>query len=321
MDEIIRMLVAALALAIASPVHSQARFPEKPVKIIVGFPPGTSTDTLTRLVAVRMSEGLGQPLVVENKPGAGSSIGAETVARSAPDGYTLLASSSANTINPSLYKLSFDLQHDLAPIGLIAEAPLLLIVHPSAGVQTVQQLIAMARGKPGALVYGSSGIGTFVHLNGELFKMNSGANLGHIPYKGSSQAIADLLSGQIQVLFTPASTAIPHVRAGKALALGVIGRQRSSALPDVPTLAEAGVPGLEASLWSGLHAPAGTPPAIIERLNHELQRVLALPDIKAQLAAQSNDPLPGTSTQFARIIRDDTEKWARVVKTAGIKSE
>jgi tripartite-type tricarboxylate transporter receptor subunit TctC len=291
------------------------------VKIVGGFPPGTSTDTLTRLVSARMSEGLGQALVVENKPGAGSSIAAESVARSAPDGYTLLASSSANTINPSLYKLSFDFQRDLAPVGLIGEAPLLLIVHPSAGVHSVRQLIDAAKAKPGALVYGSSGIGTFVHLNGELFNMNSGANLGHIPYKGSSQAIADLLSGQIPVLFTPASTAIPHVKAGKALALGVIGRQRSSALPEVPTLAEAGVPGLQASLWSGLHAPAGTPSAIVERLNHELQRVLALPEIKAQLAAQSNDPLPGTSEQFARVIRDDMERWARVVKTAGIKSE
>ena len=317
----LRLVVAALAVVIALAAQAQSRFPEKPVKIVVGFPPGTSTDTLARLVAARMSEGLGQPLVVENKPGAGSSIAAEMVARSAPDGYTLLASSSANTINPSLYKLSFDFQHDLAPIGLIAEAPLLLIVHPSAGVQNVQQLIAAAKAKPGALVYGSSGIGTFVHLNGELFKMNSGANLGHIPYKGSSQAIADLLSGQIQVLFTPASTAIPHVKAGKALALGVIGRQRSATLPDVPTLAEAGVPGLQASLWSGLHAPAGTPSAVVERLNHELQRALALPDVKAQLAAQSNDPLPGTSEQFARVIRDDMERWARVVKTAGIKSE
>jgi tripartite-type tricarboxylate transporter receptor subunit TctC len=243
------------------------------------------------------------------------------VARAAPDGYTLLASSSANTINPSLYKLAFDFQRDLAAIGLIAEAPLLLIAHPSAGVQTVQQLVAAAKAKPGALAYGSSGIGTFVHLNAELFKMNSGADLAHVPYKGSSQAIADLLSGQIQVLFTPASTAIPHVRAGKVIALGIIGRQRSPALPDVPTVTETGVPGQEASLWSGINAPAGTPPAIVERLNRDLQRVLGLQEVKAQLAVQGSDPLPGSSEQFARIIRDDIEKWARVVKAAGVRSE
>jgi tripartite-type tricarboxylate transporter receptor subunit TctC len=316
-----RFVFCLLSLVIASAVSAQSRYPDKPVKIVVGFPPGTSTDTLTRLIAPKLSDGLGQPVVVENKPGAGSSIAAEMVARSGADGYTLLASSSANTINPALYKLSFDFQRDLAAIGLIAEAPLLVIAHPSAGVHNVEQLIAAAKAKPGKLTYGSSGIGTFVHLNGELFKMTSGADLAHIPYKGSSQAIADLLSGQIQVLFTPASTAIPHVKAGKALALGIIARQRSPALPEVPTLAEAGVPGQDASLWSGLNTPAGTPRDIVERLNRELQKALALPEVKLQLAAQSNDPLPGTPEQFAKVIRDDLEKWGRVVKTAGVKGE
>ena len=316
-----RTLLSLLALAFASTVLAQGRYPEKPIRVVVGFPPGTSTDTLTRLVATRMSDALGQPLVVENRPGAGSSIAAEQVARSAPDGYTLLASSSANTVNPALYKLAFDFERDLAPIGLIAEAPLLLVAHPGAGVQSVQELISAAKAKPGALAYGSSGVGSFVHLNGELFKINTGTNLAHVPYKGSSQAIADLLSGQIPLLFTPASTAIPHVKAGKALALGVISPRRSPALPDVPTMGEAGVRGQEAALWSGLHAPAGTPRDVIERLNRELQKTLSMPEVKTQFAAQSNDPLPGSPEQFAKVIRDDIERWARVVKTANIKAE
>ena len=316
-----RLVLLLLALALPSVPNAQGRYPEKPVRVIVGFPPGTSTDTLTRLVTTRMADSLGQPIVVENRPGAGSSIAAEQVARAPADGYTLLASSSANTVNPALYKLSFDFERDLTPIGLIAEAPLLLIAHPSAGVKTVQELIAAAKAKPGGFSYGSSGIGSFVHLNGELFKINTGTNLAHVPYKGSSQAIADLLSGQIPLLFTPASTAIPHVKAGKAIALGVISPRRSAALPDVPTMAEAGVRGQEAALWSGLHAPAGTPREVIQRLNAELQKALAQPELKAQFAAQSNDPLPGSPEQFAKVIRDDIERWARVVKTANIKGE
>jgi tripartite-type tricarboxylate transporter receptor subunit TctC len=317
-----KLVFLLLALALAPAAHAQGRYPDKPVKILVGFPPGTSTDTLTRLVTARMSESLGQPFVVENKPGAGSTIAAEQVARAAPDGYTLLASSSANVVNPALLKqIPFDFQKDLAPIGLIAEAPLLLIAHPSTGLKTVQQLIAAAKAKPGGLAYGSSGIGSFVHLNGELFKMTAGVDLAHVPYKGSSQAISDLLSGQIPLLFTPASTAIPHVRAGKAVALGILSRQRSGGLPEVPTMSEAGVPGLEFALWSGLHAPAGTPREVIERLHRELQKTLAQPDIRERLAAQANDPLPGTPEQFAKMIREDIERWTRVVKTAGIKSE
>ena len=315
------LAMVTIAAIFPSAIKAQTRYPDKPIKVLVGFPPGTSTDTLTRLIVGRMSDGLGQQIVVENRPGAGSSIAAEQVARSAPDGYTLLASSSANTINPSLYRLNFDFQRELSAIGAIAEAPLLIIAHSSAGAQSISQLIAVAKAKPGGLSYGSSGVGTFVHMNGELFKMNTGTNIAHIPYKGSSQAIADVLSGQINILFTPASTAIPHVRSGKVVALGVIGRKRSQSLPEVPTLGESGVSGLDASLWSGLNAPTGTPTAIIDRLNRELQRTLAIPEIRSQLFAQSNDPLPGTSEQFAMMIKDDIEKWARVAKTAGIKGE
>ena len=317
---LVRLLSLVLCVCAGSAL-GQGTWPDKPLKILVGFPPGTSTDTLTRMVANHIAERLGQPVVIENRPGAGSSSAAEAVVHAAADGYTLLASSTANAINPSLYHLSFDLEKDLRPVGAIAEAPLLLITPPGLGVHTIAQLVALSRSKPDALVYGSSGVGTFSHLNGELFKMVSGAQLTHVPYKGSSQAIADLLSGQIQVLFTPASTAIQHVKAGKAVALAVIGRRRSAELPDVPTMAQVGLGRLDASLWSGLHAPAGTPNAVIDRLNRELQVSLSLPEVRAQIAAQSNDALPGTPEQFAQAIHEDIVKWAHVVQAAAIKPE
>lgn len=321
MKRVACLLLGALALLAAAGALSQGSYPDKPVKIVVGFPPGTTGDVIARLMAPKLAEGLGQQILIENKPGAGSSIAAEAVARAPADGYTLLLSTIANTINPSMGKLSFDFAHDLAPVALLAEAPGLLVAHPSAGVQNVHELIAAARARPGAILYGSSGNGTFTHLYGELFNLASEVKLVHVPYKGSSQALTDLLAGRIQLLFTPASTVIPHVKAGTLTALGAIGRQRLAALPKVPTLSESGIPGFEASLWFGLNAPAGTPRNVIERLNREVNRVLALPEVKGPLAAQSIDAVPGTSDAFATLIRKDTEKWARVVKTAGVKSE
>lgn len=321
MKRLAHCLLAVLGLSLAGSVFAQARYPEKPIRIVVGFVPGTSTDLLARVAATKMAELLGQSVVVENRPGAGSSIAAGEVARAAPDGYTLLASSSANTINPALYALTFDLERDFAPIGAIGEAPLLLAVHPSVGAKSVREFVAISKARPGTLAYGSSGVGTFIHLNGELFKLTTGADVRHVPYKGSSQAIADLLSNQIQAIFAPTSTAISHIRAGKVVALAITGRQRSPALPEIPTLTEAGAPGQESALWTGLHAPAGTPAPIVLRLNHELQRALAAPDVAKQLEAQLNTPLPGSSEQFAKTIRDDIERWGRVVKTGGIKPE
>jgi tripartite-type tricarboxylate transporter receptor subunit TctC len=320
MKRIAVVLAGALVFAAAG-AWAQGGYPDKPVKIVVGFPPGTTGDVIARLIAPGLAEGLGQQVVIENKPGAGSSIAAEAVAHSPADGYTLLVSTIANTINPSLFRLNFDFARDLAPVTLLAEAPGLLVAHPSAGAQDTQGLIAAAKAKPGAILYGSSGNGTFTHLYGELFNLATGVKLAHVPYKGSSQAVTDLLAGRIQLLFTPASTLIPHVRAGTIRALGAIGRQRLAALPEVPTLAEAGVPGFEASLWFGLNAPAGTPRDVVERLNREVNRVLALPDVKVKLAAQSIDALPGSIDQFGALIRQDLDKWARVVKTAGVKIE
>ena len=318
MKKILLCAAAALTLAVSGQASPQT-YPDKPVRIIVGFPPGTTGDVIARIMAPKLSESLGQPVVVENRPGAGSSIGAELVARAPADGYTLLLSTIANTINPSLYKgLSFDFSKDLAAITLLAEVPGLLVAHPSLP-DSVQALVAAEKAKPGEISYGSSGNGTVTHLWGELFNVVTGAKLSHVPYKGSSQAVTDLLSGRLGLLFSPASTVVPHVKAGTMRPLGAIGRQRIAVLPDVPTLAEAGVAGFEASLWFGLNAPAGTPRTIIDRLNREVARVLALPEVRAQLAGQTIEVATGSSEQFTLLIRQETEKWARVVQAAGVK--
>lgn len=316
----IAVLLATLSLFAAPTVYAQPAFPDRPVRIVIGFPPGTTADLIARLIAPKMSESLGQPVVVENRPGGGSSIAAESVVRAPADGSTLLLSTIANTINPSLFKLGFDFAKDLAPIALLAEAPALLVAHPSAP-HTTQELVAAAKAKPGEVVYGSSGNGTVTHLYGELFNLAAGVKITHVPYKGSSQAVTDLLAGRIQLLFTPASTVIPHVKAGTLKALGAIGGKRLPALPDVPTLAESGIAGFDAALWFGLNAPAAVPTAALERLNREAIRALGLPEVKSQLAAQSVEPVPSSREAFAAFIVKDTEKWARVVRTAGIKSQ
>jgi len=316
-----RRAMGALAAALLLGAHpAWAQYPDKPVRILVGFPPGTTGDVVARLLAPRMSEGLAQQVIVENRPGAGSSIAAEAVARASADGYTALLSTIANAINPSLYKLSFDFEKDLAPVALLAETPGLVVAHPSAPAN-VRDLVAAAKARPGTLAYGSSGNGTVTHLWGELFNVVTGAKLTHVPYKGSSQAVTDLLAGRIALLFTPASTVVPQVKADKLRALGVIGRRRLPALPEVATLAETGVPGFEASLWFGLNVPAATPAGAVQRLNKEALRSLAAPELIAQLAAQSIDAVPGSSEEFAALIRQETQKWARVAQAAGVKSE
>ena len=294
---------------------------DKPLRLVTGFPPGTTADVIARLMAPKLTEGLGQQVIVENRPGAGSSIAAESVARSPADGSTLLVSTIANTINPALYKLGFDFTRDLTPIALLAEAPGLLVASAEMPVNSARDLIAAAKAAPGTILYGSSGNGTVTHLYGELFNLGTGVKLGHVPYKGSSQAVTDLLAARIQLLFTPASTVVPHVRAGKIKALAAIGRKRLAALPEVPTLAEAGIAGFESGLWFGLNAPAGTPRPMIERLNREVLRVLEHPEIRAQLATQSIDAAGGSPEQFGELIRSDTAKWARVVETARIKAD
>ena len=315
--KLIMAFLAALSLSTGATAQT---YPASPIKIIVGFPPGVPGDVMARIMAAKLAEGLGQPVVVENKPGAGSSIGADFVAKSAPDGYTLFISSIANSVNHNVNKVSFHLAEDLAPISLVADVPGLLVAHPSAP-GTLKELIAAAKAKPNDFSYGSSGPGTSTHLYGELLNLTTGTKLVHIPYKGSSQAVTDLLAGRIQVMFTPASTVLPHVRAGKLKALAAIGQARVSALPDTPTFAEAGIAGYESAFWFGLNAPAGTPKAIVERLNKETVRVLALPEVRAQLIAQSIEPASSTSERFGEFLRQDIAKWARVVKAAGVKPE
>jgi tripartite-type tricarboxylate transporter receptor subunit TctC len=320
MKSVIRCLSAVLALAAISPVLAQRGYPDKPIKLVVGFPPGTAADIIARIVAPKLGDGLGQPVVVDNKPGAGSNIGAELAARAAPDGYTLLVGTSANVISDSLYKLSFNFSADLAPIALVAEVPGIVVAHPS-GPNSIAELIAAAKANPGQITYASSGSGTITHLWAELFALTTGAKLAHVPYKGSAPATIDLLAGRVTLQFTPASTVVPHVKAGKLKALASIGHQRLAALPEIPTLTESGIAGFEESLWFGFNAPAKTPPAIVERLSTETIRVLNLPEVKHQLDVQSIAALPGTSEQYRALIKRDTQKWAEVIRAAAVKIE
>ena len=312
-------LASLFALAASASAQPQS-WPSKPLRIVVGFPPGASADVAARLVAAKMSESLGQSVLIENKPGAGSNIATESVVRAPADGYTLLLGTIANTINASLSKnLSFDFGKDLAPVTSLASLPNLLVVNPSLGVSTVQELVATAKRKPGEILYGSSGNGTGPHLSGELFNLMAGVKLTHVPYKGSPQAMTDLLGGRVQAMFAPASTALPHIKAGTLKALAVSSAKRTGSSPELPTIAESGLPGFETSVWFGLLAPTGTPRDIIERLNREANRALADPAVKTQFAAQGIDGMGGTAEQFAAYIKDETAKWARVVQASGAK--
>src|SRR6185312_6367209 len=296
-------LIAAFIVAAAASALAQD-YPTRPVTIIVGYPAGTPVDTIARVIAGKLTERAGRPFLVENKPGAGSSIGAAYVAKSAPDGYTLYLSSIANTTNPAFNKLSFDFADDLAPISQVCDVPVLLVV-PSSGPRSVADLVTQARAKPGSFSFGSSGAGTATHLFAELFARETGTSLAHIPYKGSSQAVVDLLAGRIQIMFSPAGTVLSHLKTGELRALAVSGNHRVAGLPDVPTFDEAGVKHLDFSLWFGLNTTAGTPKPVIEQLNKQVGAVLALPDVKAQLAPQMIFPVSTTSDAFGAFIRED----------------
>jgi tripartite-type tricarboxylate transporter receptor subunit TctC len=317
-----RQTLALLTSLGVGQAWAQAGYPNKPVRVVIGFPAGTTGDVVMRILAPLLSDLMGQPVIVENRPGAGSSIAAEAIARSRPDGYTLLLSTTANVINPSLYPgLSFDFLRDLTPVTMLGEAPALLVGHPSLNAKTLPELVALAKARPDSMSFASSGNGTFTHLYGELFNQTQGVRLTHIPYKGSSQALTDLLAGRVSLLFTPASTVMAHVKAGTLKAFGLIGRQRLAALPDVPSFAEAGIADFESALWFGLNAPAGTPVDIVERLGKDLATVLARPEVRAQLSAQSFNTLPGGVAPFADLLSKETGKWSRIVKAANIKPD
>ena len=314
-------MLAALMLSLASTLaQAQSAYPNKPVKLVLGFPPGSAADVVARLLVPRLGESLGQPMVVENRPGAGSNIAGEAVARAPADGYTLLLGSVANAINATLSRgLSFDFARDFSPVSGVATLPNLLVVHPAVPAKNVQELITAAKAKPGELMYGSSGNGTAPHLSGELFNLMAGVKTVHVPYKGSPQAVTDLLAGRVLVMFSPASTVLQHIKAGSLRALASTGLARTGAAPELPTVAESGLAGFETSVWFGLVAPLGTPVDILDRLNRDTQRALAAPELKAQFAAQGVDAMGGSREQLATYIRQEIDKWARVIQASGAR--
>jgi tripartite-type tricarboxylate transporter receptor subunit TctC len=309
-----------LALAIALPAHA-ADYPVKPVKWVVPYPPAGTTDVLARIVAQWLSEKMGQPFVVENKPGAGNNIGTESVVNAAPDGYTMLLVNPANGINATLYKnLSFNFIRDIAPVAGIVRTPNVMEVTPSLPVKTVAEFIAYCKANPGKLNMASSGSGTSVHLSGELFKSMTGCNMLHVPFKGAGPALTELISGQVHVLFDNLPSSIGHIKGGRIRALAVTSDGPEPSLPGVPTVA-ATVPGYEATAWFGIGMPKGTPSDIIEKVNAEVNRALADPGMRAKLADLGGKPIPGTPADFGKIIVEETNKWEKVVISSGAKVE
>lgn len=296
-------------------------YPSKPIRMIVAFPPGGIADFAARSVAPRLAEALGVPVVVENRSGAGGIIGADAVARSLPDGHTVLVTSISHTINPSVSKtLPFDTQRDFAAVMLIADAPNILVVHPGVAAASMQELIELARRQPGRLNYASSGIGTSTHLCGELFKSMTGVDLQHVPYKGGGPAVADLLGGQVQLMFATLPTVLDHVRTGKLRAFGVTGAQRFAGAPEIATIAEAGLAGYEVSGWSGLFAPARTPRAVIDRLAAETAKILADPALKERFLAQGAEPAVKMPDEFAAFVDAELAKWRKVAEASGMRA-
>jgi len=310
----------ATIVALTGAARAADDYPARPVRIIVGFGPGATIDVTARVLAPKLGQALGQQFVVENRTGAGSNLAADFVAQAPKDGHTLLVGTIANTINASLgQKLNHDFAKDFAPIALVATVPNILVVHPSTGVKSVDDLIKLARAKPDALSYGSAGAGTALHLSAELFKVMTGTKMVHVPYAGSNQAAADLLTGRVQVMFSPASTILPHVREGKLIALASTQLKRASVAPELPTMAEAGLPGFDTSVWSGLLAPAGTPREAVDKLARAINEALRSRDVIEPLQKQGIDMLGGTPEEFAAYIQSEIAKWSRVAVAAGLK--
>jgi tripartite-type tricarboxylate transporter receptor subunit TctC len=320
-------LLCILVLAIGSsgnPGHARAQsYPSRTITLIIPFPPGGSTSIVGRVIADRMSQSLGQGIVVDNRAGAGGTVGTKAAARSEGDGYTLLLGYTGTlAIAPSLYKnAGYDPRKDFAPIGMIGHAPTSLVVHPSFPAKTIAELIAYAKANPGKINFGSAGVGTVSHITGEYFARAAGIRLVHIPYKGTSPALSDLLGGHIPIAFAPIPATHANIQAGLLRALAVTSRARSTLLPDVPTLAEAGLPQFEASLYYGLAAPAGTPRPIVDRLNRELRAALASDEVKKQLALDGTEITPGSAEDYADFIDKDERKWSELVKASGVEAE
>lgn len=313
-------LAAGLALAAAGlPAHAQQKYPTKPIRMIVPFVPGGGTDIVARSIAQKLTEALGQSVVVDNRAGGGGTIGAETTVRAAPDGYTIIMVSGSYATNAALYKLSYDPIRDVSPIALIGETGFMVSVHPSVPVKNIKELIAYAKAKPGALNFGSTGTGGITHLATELFDMMAGTKMTHIPYKGTGAALTDLMGGQIQIMFGSLPSLVPQNKGGKVRGLAVTTLKRNNAVPDMPTVAES-LPGYEAILWYGLWGPKGLSKEIVTRLNTEVARALALPDIRERLAGEGVEPDGGPPERFSDILKRDIPKWTKVVKDANIKA-
>ena len=315
------LLAAALAVVLPAPACGQ-QYPSKTVRLVSPYPPGGPNDLIARIVAQKMSQAFGQQWIVENRPGRGGNIGTELVAKAAPDGHTLVHGGMGSlTLAPFLGKLQYDALRDFAPISLTARAPNVVAVHPSLPVKSVKDLITLARARPGKLDYGSSGVGSTAHLAGALFVSMARISMVHVPYKGGAPATVDLVAGQVSVAFLPVSPLIPHVAAGKARALGVSSLQRSSLLPEIPTVSEAGLPGFEMNPWFGVLAPVGTPREIVARLNSEIARFLGTPEAAKQLHAQGADVAYGSPEDFLVLIRSDLAKWGAIIQENGIRGE
>jgi len=316
-----RLAATVLSLFAASAAWTQD-YPSRPVKIIVPFAAGGPADIYARFLAQRLQETLGQPFVVDDRPGGGSIVGTDAAAKSAPDGYTLLLMSNTHTVNESLIpKKPFALARDFVPIAPINYSDLVMVVHPSVPAKTLAEFIALAKAQPGKLNYASSGPGTPYHMAGELFKAMAGVDIVHVPYKGSSGARTDILGGQVQMMFDAVTTMAEHVKAGQVRALATSGKVRSTVLPDVPTLSEAGVPGYEATIWLGVVAPRGTPPAIVDKLNAEITRIASRPEVKREWAAQGAVAMTMKPEEFGRYIAEDIVKWERIVRISGAKPD
>jgi tripartite-type tricarboxylate transporter receptor subunit TctC len=318
----LRALLGAACLMLAGTSLAMAQdYPTRPVRMIIPFPPGGSNDVVGRLIAIKLGDRLGKQVVVDNRSGAGGVIGTEVVAKSPPDGYTLLIISMAHAVNPWLYKLNYDPIKDFAPVGLLAKGANVLVVHPSLPVRSIADLIALAKKQPGDLQYASAGIGSFQHLGGELFKLMAGVDILHVPFKGGGPALVDVVGGHTKVMFSSMVQTVPHIHSGKLRALGTGGPRRSPVLPDVPTIAEAGVSNYEAVNWWGLVAPVGTPQAIIDKLNTELLAVQNAPEVQKQFALEGGEPVPMKPAVFGAYMVSEMNKWEKVVKQGGIKAE
>ncbi|MBV8108975.1 MAG: tripartite tricarboxylate transporter substrate binding protein [Hyphomicrobiales bacterium] len=315
------LAAGAAALPAVSPIATAQTYPTRPVRFIIGYPAGGSADLTARLLGQWLSERLGQPFVIESRPGSGTNIATETVVNAPPDGYTLLLVAPANAINATLYeKLNHNFMRDIAPVAGLIRFPNVIVVNPSVPAKTVPELIAYAKANPGKLNMASSGNGSTIHVSGELFKMMTGVNMVHVPYRGGAPALTDMISGQVQVMFDNVPTSIEFIRAGKLRALAVTTATRSKVLPDLPTVADF-VPGYEASAWYGVGVPKGTPDDVIDKLNKEINAILADPKAKARLADLGASLLAGSPADFGKLVADETEKWGKVVKFSGAKPD